>query len=252
MRRETMAAIAAVLVLAACDWLPGGTVDLDGAWVLTDGTHDGVALPMIEDASVTMTVDGDEIGGTAACNQYGGSIERSGSSITIGALSMTEMACAEPIMALESAYLAALAAVDRAERSGDVLTFSGPDTELAFVTLPPVPDAAMVGTVWLLDSIITGNAVSSVMGEPATLELAESGTISGSTGCRSFSGTYSIDEGRVTVTELATDMRACPPDLAPQDDHVLAVVGNSFTASIDGNRLTLMDGADGLGYGASE
>lgn len=252
MTRRTLAAAAAGLLLAACDWLPVGGPDLDGAWVLGSGTYDGAAIELVEGSRVTMTIEGDEIGGTAACNHYGGTFELDGTTISIGALSMTEMACEEPLMAIEAAFMAAVADVDTVARSAGTLTFRGPATVLEFELLPPIEDAAIVGTTWMLDSIISGDAVSSVMGERATLELGDDGTIAGSTGCRSFSGAYVISGDEIQVPQLVTDDRACTNDLAAQDDHVLAVIGDGFTATVAGTRLTLMDGTDGLGYTAEE
>jgi heat shock protein HslJ len=77
------------------------------------GVHDGDPLPILERAPITMTVDGTQVGGIAACNHYGGEITISGDRVTIGAMSMTEMGCDPAVMEAESAYIAALAAVER-------------------------------------------------------------------------------------------------------------------------------------------
>ena len=237
------------ILLCACGGSPSGAGPaLDGTWLLEKGAHDGRPVPIVEGSRITMTIDGSQIGGTAACNLYGGTIERDGASIRISALTMTEMACDEPVMAAEAAYVAALADVTTAARDGDRLALGGPEVELEFSLLPPVPAAELIGTIWTLDSLIAGDAVSSVSGEPATLQLRDDGTLSGSTGCRSFGGTYEVIGDEVRVTDLAADARACPDELAGQDDHVLAVVGDGFAVTIDGNRLTLSDGASGLGY----
>jgi heat shock protein HslJ len=253
MTRRSLAAVTAAMLLAACDWLPiGGGGDLDGAWQLVDGMHAGEAIPLVEDRPITMTIEGTQLGGTSGCNQYGGSFELDGSAISISALSMTEMACDEPIMAAEAAYLAALGAVDTVARADDQLTLSGPDADLRFEPVPPVPNAQLIGTSWSLDSLIVGDAVSSVMGEPATLELTDDGSIIGSTGCRGFGGQYTISDDTVEVGELVVDLRACDGGLAEQDEHVLRVLEGGFSVTIDGNRLTLMSEADGLGYVAAE
>lgn len=245
------AALVAALLLVACDWLTNGEPELDGAWQLTSGTYDGAAIVVPGDARITMTIEGDTIGGTAACNQYGGTFDLDGRTISIGPLSVTEMACDGPIMAAESAFLAALADVDTLEPSRS-LHLTGPASDLQFMTLPPVDDAAIVGTAWLLDSIITGDAVSSVMGAAATLRLTEEGTITGSTGCRTFDGTYTISGDEIRVTRLIVTDNACADELAAQDEHVLRVLDDGFTASVDGARLTLAAGGDGLGYTAAE
>lgn len=252
MSRRFAALVAAVLVLAACDLMSSVTEsDLDGSWRLTGGVHGGDPIPLIDDAPITMTVDGSEIGGRSACNHYGGQLAVDGRSISLGAMTMTEMGCDGPIMESEAAYIAALADVERFDRSGEALTFTGEGVELTYDLVPPTPDAALVGTTWTLDSLVQGDAVSSTMGEPAILELREDGTLSGTTGCRTFQGRYERSDDAVSVTELINDDRACP-DLVRQDEHVLAVIDDGFSLAIDGNRLTLTDGEIGLVYFADE
>jgi heat shock protein HslJ len=130
------AAVATAILLAACR-LPFATnVELDGSWRLTDGIHGGEPIPVVAQAPITMTIDGSEIGGHAACNIYGGTIEVDGDTVSIEALSMTEMACEEGVMASEASFMSALPLVDAANRSGDRLTFTGPDVELHFTLAP--------------------------------------------------------------------------------------------------------------------
>lgn len=238
--------IGLILILAGCGLLTGPAGDLGGDWLLERGTSQGQPIPIVAGSRITMSIDGSEIGGIAACNIYGGTIDVAGGRVSIGALSMTEMACEEDVMASEAAYLAALARVDNASRTATSMVLSGPQVELRFALVPPVPAADLIGNVWVLDSLISGDAVSSTLGE-ATLELSDDRTFSGSTGCRSFSGRYAIAGDEVQAPELVTDDRACPPDLARQDDHILSVIGGGFTVQIDGDRLTLTATRGGLG-----
>jgi len=249
-------AAAAVLTLTACgDETPSDTVrhDWDGAWVLTSGNDTGVPLVLVATHPVTLVLDGDDIGGIAACNHYGGTVTRSGDSITFGAMSMTEMACSpESAMTLEAAYLAALADVTTASVDDDVLVLSGDRTTLTFAFEPPPPTADLVGTTWVLDSLIIVDAASSVGGEP-TLLLRADGSVSGSTGCRSFEGTWIETGAQLDFPELSMGDETCSPALAAQDDHVVSVLGDGFTASIDGATLTVSDpDGSGLVYRAQE
>lgn len=247
-RSLILAALVGLAVLtAACG--VGPAVELDGEWILQRGTVDGEALQLAEGPQVSLRIDGSEIGGTAACNQYGGEMERDGDRVTFGALSMTEMACDEPLMALEAAYLDALSRVDTARRDADQLRLTGPATELAFTVLQPMPNADPVGTQWRLESLIVGDAASSVVGE-ATLLLAEDGSVSGSTGCRSFGGAYTLEGDELVVTDLVVDQRACDDTSAAQDGHVLGVLEGPLRVTVSGDAMTLMGGANGLDYRA--
>jgi heat shock protein HslJ len=238
--------VAALILVAACD-LAGPAVDITGDWRLTGGTRAGEPIPLVVAAPITMRIDGDEIGGTAACNHYGGEVSINGNRITVGSLMVTEMACDPAVMESESAYLAAIAEVDRFERRGNALTLSGEAVELTYAFVPPTADASLTGPAWLLDGLIEGDAVSSTMGDPATLELRDDGTLTGGTGCRTFDGRYTASDDGVSVSDLVNTDQACP-GLERQDEHVLEVIADGFSYEISGDRLTLTDGDLGLVY----
>ncbi|MBW3612350.1 MAG: META domain-containing protein [Chloroflexi bacterium] len=243
-------ALVVVLVAAGCDLsLPpaGNAGGPGGEWTLVDGTHRGNPLPIPAEAPITMTIDRGEVGGRAACNTYGGAVTLDGERIGFGAMSMTEMGCDPAVMEAESAYLTALDDVERWARQGERLTLTGEAVELTYELIPPTPDAALVGTAWRLDGLVDGEAVSSTMGDPATLLLRDDGHLTGTTGCRTFEGRYEIEGGVVRVTELTNEDRACP-GLEAQDEHVLTVINERFDAVVEGDRLTLSDGRLGLLY----
>jgi heat shock protein HslJ len=157
-----------------------------GDWELTDGTVDGQALQVPAGVRITLSIDGDEVGGNNSCNSYFGRVDTSGGRLSITELGQTEMGCPD-LMDLEAAYMAALQAVTALEVDGDDLHLTGPEVDLRFARVQPLPTSDLTGTTWTLESLITGDAVSSVGGDPATLELTEDGLAS-------------IVENRLTVT----------------------------------------------------
>lgn len=232
------------------------TGPLDGAWVATAGTVDGTPVTLIDthDITLNVTTAADpataEVGGTAACNHYGGTAEVGDGTIAFGAMMSTEMAC-EPFeaMELEQLYLRSLLDVTSYAVAGDTLTLTGPDVEWRFDRLPPVPTAELVGTTWSLDTYLTGDTASHLAGmEDATLTLRADGTLTGSTGCRELAGEW-VERGAEIVL---TDFRAegdCPAERESLDTAVVTVLGDGFTVEIDGNRLTVWSsGGEGLSY----
>ncbi|MEX0626195.1 MAG: META domain-containing protein [Chloroflexota bacterium] len=247
-----MKALILMVVLSGCSLLTSGaSASLDGEWQLQAGTNQGQPIPIVAGSRLTLNVDGTQVGGSAACNSYGGTIQINGGSIVISALSMTEMACQENLMASEAAYLAALPRVTDAARDGNSLVLSGPQVEVRFARVAELADVDLAGTTWILDSLISGDSVSSTVGE-ATLLLSGDGKISASTGCRDVTGRYTLSEGQVQVTLDPYDTIGCAAPLEAQDTHVLDVLSNGFVVSIDGDRLTLTlsVGGKGLGYRA--
>lgn len=139
MLRPVIAALAALLVLAACGASspasPSGAavpIDPSGEWLLVEGTVGGQPLALRDDAPITFSVDGSHVSGRSACNQYFGEFAVVDGTVRLSGLGGTEMACEAPIMALESAYLGALAAVVSARMDGETLVLTGPGVELRF------------------------------------------------------------------------------------------------------------------------
>jgi heat shock protein HslJ len=140
MLRPVIAALAALLVLAACGGAsatdtptePPAALDSSGEWQLIKGTVDGQALMLPPDAPVTLVVEGSGVSGRSGCNQYFGEFTIVDGTVHLGGLGGTEMACEEPLMTLEAAYLSGLAKVNSARMDGDTLVLTGPAVEFRF------------------------------------------------------------------------------------------------------------------------
>lgn len=136
-------ALITALALTSAGCLGSDLADsVEGSWQLTSGTVDGQEIPIIEAHPITITFEGDQVSGTAACNGYGATYELDGSTITISDLAMTEMGCfPEEIMQAESMFATALTRVETVSVDGD-LTSSGDGVELVFEAIEPVPETA--------------------------------------------------------------------------------------------------------------
>ncbi|MDQ3618859.1 MAG: META domain-containing protein [Actinomycetota bacterium] len=250
--------VALCLIATACGEAgeaPGGgpvsSTRYSGAWRLTDGRGPDGEVPVIKGYRITLDIGDRKAGGTAACNSYGGDLDINGDSFSLkGGLAMTEMACDPEAMDSEAAYMEALAAVDTIAREGGSLTLTGPDAELHFEGLSPPPIAQLTDTIWRLDSLIEGIGPegTAVSAAPARLILMSDGKLSGSTGCREFDGEWQQRGDEILFTRLTTEGN-CPPDLQDQDNYILGVLGDGFTAEIEGQSLTVFAKAElGLHY----
>lgn len=259
MRPSSFAPVAIIMLLTACgagqvvpSEPPPSGGEVVGDWVLSGGSIDGVEAPILVDHRITLSITGSQVGGIAACNHYGGEITMAGDGLHLENLAQTEMACEEPAMAAEAAYLGALGRVRELSRDGDQLVARGEGVELRFSAVPPPPTAELVGTTWVLDSVLVGDVAASPMGEPATLKLSDDGTFTGSTGCRTFSGEWAEQGDQIVAPSWGLD-GTCSAELSGQDEHVVSVIGDGFIPTIDGELLTLMDpGGVGLVYRAEE
>ena len=87
--------------------------------------------PVPEDAGlwVQFEIDGGIVG-HAGCNSFFGSLRQTDEGIEVGALGSTRMACAEPVMSRESAFLSALGQATLFEVSGERMNSLDADRRL--------------------------------------------------------------------------------------------------------------------------
>ena len=87
---------------------------------------------------VTMTIDGSQISGRAACNSYGGAVSIDNGVFSLGEIAQTEMGCEPAVMEIESKFMQGLFSVTGAARSGDTASLTGDGVEYTFELVPPV------------------------------------------------------------------------------------------------------------------
>ena len=250
-----------LLVVAACGDKPllsddgsGDTARLDGAWVLVVGTVDGMTLALNDQYRVTMTIEGSEISGRAACNGYGGSVSIEDGTFFLNEVFLTAMGCEPEVMEIESIFMQGLSNVTSATRSGDTALLTGDGVDYTFEIVPPVPTADLIGPTWVLDTIIQGETASSTTStaDPATLSFDPDGTFTGGTGCREISGEYVVTGDTVQFTSFGA-AGECGSEVQSQDGQVISVLESGFIVEVDGNRLTVTaPGGEGLSYRAEQ
>jgi heat shock protein HslJ len=226
---------------------PAGPV-LDGTrWILTDYVIEGVSWPALGTTTVTLEFPDDKrITGSAGCNHYFSDYRMKGTTIAIGPAGRTEMYFTGPgVMEQESAYLALLNTAATATTGNDRLTLADAKgrTILIFTRqVPPAPEP-LTGTNWTLDSLYSGDAVSSVLsGTMITAVFDREGRVSGSTGCNHYSGSYTVTENSLAISSLGSTKMACQgEDIMQQESTYLASLNSAAGFTISGNRLKLAD-----------
>lgn len=105
--------------------------DLEGSvWIVEQLDVQGEMVAPVDGTTVTASFQDGQVSGIASCNNYFGSYETDGSSITFGPIGTTLMACIPEIFSQEVAYLASLDAADTFAIDGDTMTLSSGDTVL--------------------------------------------------------------------------------------------------------------------------
>ena len=76
----------------------------------------------------------------------------------------------------------------------------------------------------------------------ATIDFVDSGNASGTTGCNSFRGPYSVDGDSIEIGPLAATRALCVSDeLNAQEAAYLTALGSASTWSLDDDALSLVD-----------
>lgn len=265
-RRLTAAVLLALVagLLAACGSDdgsgPGDTTTTEAAapvtgslagreWVL-DADESSIDLP--DGASATLRVEGGTVSGIGPCNSYRGSIQVDGSSVTIGSLAETMMACERPLMDAQSDFTAALRAVDTAEVDGDTLVLRGADdTALTFTAIDP---AEQVLGDWAVTEVAKPDAIVGVRdGTSPTLTFAADGSMAVDTSCNTGNGPYELDGESIAIGPVAITERACtdPQGVMRQEARILAALDQAETLEVTPDRLTLLDSQGFIVLGAS-
>lgn len=99
-------------------------------WVVQEMSVDGTMTEPIPDTPPFAAFEDGTVAGSSGCNSYTGTYETDTTSLTIGPLASTLMACITPLMAQETVYFELLGQVDSYEVSGDQLTLMSGDTVL--------------------------------------------------------------------------------------------------------------------------
>lgn len=216
-----------------------GPVLANTSWVVTQI----VGRAPLADAVPTLEFSADQVAGFGSCNRFSGGYRYSGASLSFDPLAMTAMACVDGgVMEQESAFSAALAKVSavRAVGTGLELLDSSGAVLLTLGTPPPAaPDRPLQGTTWLLESIVSGEAASSlVAGSQVSLAFAE-GQLTGKA-CNNFRASATVSGSEVKIGPVMSTKMACgEPGVNEQETRLFALLPKITGVAVKGDRLTL-------------
>lgn len=204
----------------------------------------GVDVPASSALQLAFTAD--QLNVTGGCNTMSGGYSIENSKLVVSQFAMTEMACTdEALMAFDDTVSKFLAASPSIVQVGDVLTLANNDITLTLRAAQAVPDSALEGTTWTVTGTVQGDGTSSLNTEPATL-LLKDGTAEVFAGCNTGTGSYTVDGTTIEFGPLALTKKACDAPATALEATVTSVLTGSVEYDIEGTKLTLFKGTDGL------
>jgi heat shock protein HslJ len=177
------------------------------------------------------------ISGSSGCNAYNAQI---GENFAIGTIATTQKACPQEVLDQEGGYLDWLSKAFGYDRAGDQLLISTANGVLTYNSTPVLDQSQELQSgPWYLVSV--GN-LTAVPGSAATTTFAPDGSsLSGSTGCNDFNGSYSAEPGNLlTVSGFSATQAACATeDLAKQEEALLIFLQSATSYTIIGDQLQI-------------
>lgn len=240
-----------MVLLAACSAAgapsPSGAA-LDGRTFLSTGIQGADLVP---DTQVRLSFADGNLNAQAGCNIMGGAYTIEGDRLRTTQLSMTEMGCDGPRQAQDE-WLAAFLGNVTFTLDGDTLVLTNDTVRLTLTDKEIVtPDRVLEGTRWVLDGIVSGDAVSSVpVGVTASMAIA-GGRLDVEAGCNTGGGPVDVTADTLTFGPIATTKMACEAGPASVESAVLGVLSGTVDYTIDADVLTLDAGNAGLTFRAA-
>lgn len=242
--------LAIVVALTTSTACAASAPQLAGREFLSVGVTDGgAAKPLVAGTRIRLDFQAESVGASAGCNSMGGAYRIESGVLIVDSIFMTEMACDEARMAQDEWLSKLLGSKPSIRIVGDELTLQSGSIVVRLLDRKIVePDAALTGPTWTVQSIITGDSVSSIPGGVvATLVFKADGTVTVAPGCNDGTARWVAVGGGIKITELGLTKKACPGPAGELETAVIAVLGaETLAASIKSNVLTLQAGQRGL------
>jgi len=246
MRRSfSMLVVGAVaVILAACSsgGSSGGTGGaIEGStWKLTSQDVSGTTTDVPSGVTVDARFTGGNVAGSGGCNVYHGSAVVADATLKVGPLATTSMACEGPASETEQAYLANLANAATYTATSDSLTIYD-DSGAAILTYAAGAANPLEGE-WIVTGYNNGNeAVTTPIAGTTLTATFTADTVSGDSGCNTYTGGYTPDGDEVTIGPLASTMKACDEAIMTQEMQFLTALQTPATVETTGGNVTLRD-----------
>lgn len=220
--------------LAPSSWLLATYAGDDGAQVEAVPGSDGAPLAFAADGTFS---------GSTGCNRVSGTFTQDGSGLTMAPGPMTLMGCPEDLAGQEAAVVAALPAVAGFTSVEGTLTLLDADGATLLTYGPGL--VGLPKTSWTATGVNNGKeaVVTTAATGAITMTFGDDGTVAGTGGCNSYTGTYEpTQDGGLTFGPIAATARACAdPDVDATEQAFFAALPKVTSYRIDGLQLTLLD-----------
>ena len=206
-------------------------------WQLAAPGTQGADLAGTDKPPVTARFSAGQVSGFSGCNRYMGTFTLDRDSVVIGPLAGTMMACPEPQMAVEKAFLGVLTGTLRYAISGDRLTLTPVSGVPLVFQAEPAP--SLLGVNWSVTGFNNGRhaVVSPLPGTTLSMTF-DQGQVHGSSGCNTYRAAYTSDGDRLAIGPVVSTRKACSAEgVMQQEREFLAALESVKVWTISGGML---------------
>ncbi len=193
--------------------------------------------PVLEQAAV-LSFDGSRLSGTTGCNNFSGPYTATETTLNIGPVITTLIACAgDDVNRQEQALFQAFQGEVGYTITNNTLqiTYDQGRQMLVYVV---GGRAVLENRPWQLHSFGPMTALVPAVSAPSANLTLDGARLSGTTGCNNFNGTYTASETSLTVGPLAATLAACTStELTNQERAILQGLQGQVSYSFVGDQL---------------
>jgi len=196
-------------------------------------------------ADVTMLLKDGRVTGRGGVNGYFGDYKATSDSLVFTGIGSTEMAGPPELMAIESAFFAALGQTKGYKLEGESLALLD-DAGEVLVTMVPAKVVTLEGTDWIATGINNGKGgVQSPAADTTVTALFKGGTMAGNASVNQYSAPYELDGEKLTIGMATSTMMAGSDEAMAQEKAFISALSKVATWRINGDVLDLVasDGA---------
>jgi heat shock protein HslJ len=227
-----------------------GTPLTGTGWTLISGLSGAGTWNVLPGTVITASFGEDgQVSGSAGCNNYFASYQSRLNSLTVGTAATTRMTCENPagIMNQETLYLSNLEGAATYVMEGDLLMVYDTTGKTLLTYRKGLPEPTPLpfeGTAWSLDWYKAADGtMTSVLATTTVTALFENGNLTGSAGCNSYVGSYTLEGvNGIAIGPLGSTLMFCGESgVMEQETTYLTLLQSAVSYDVSGAELILSD-----------